>query len=88
MQELNKTLNDMTTEIADWKAKRVAAQYARASDDKRYLSLEGDNKSLIDLLTAEKVAHENIGTMVNELGHQVRLAERENRENATSESGF
>ncbi|KAG0611812.1 hypothetical protein M758_7G166400 [Ceratodon purpureus] len=86
--ELNKTLNDMTTEIADWKAKRVAAQYARASDDKRYLSLEGDNKSLIDLLTAEKVAHENIGTMVNELGHQVRLAERENRENATSESGF
>ncbi|KAG0504191.1 hypothetical protein KC19_N007500 [Ceratodon purpureus] len=52
--ELNKTLNDMTTEIADWKAKRVAAQYARASDDKRYLSLEGDNKSLIDLLTAER----------------------------------
>lgn len=76
----------MTTETAEWKVKRVAAQYARASDDKRFLSLQGDNKSLIDLLFTEKLAQESLTTTVNELGHQVRLVERETRKRASEES--
>ena len=79
-QGLNKTLNDMTTEIADWKSKRAAAQYARSTDDNRFLSLQGDNRSLIDLLVAEKLTQANMTIVVNELGHQVRVAEQETRD--------
>ena len=87
-QAMSKTINDMTTEIAEWKAKRVAAQSTCATDEQRYLSLQGDNKSLIDLLTAEKLAHETMGTMNNELGYQARMAERETREKASAEPGL
>lgn len=75
-----KTLETMALDFAEWTAKGAAASYARASDDSRLLSLQAESKSLMDMLLAEKLAQASFTTMVNTLGHEVRVAEKEARE--------
>lgn len=80
MQLKRKSFEDMATETSTWTAKGVAAKYACARDNDRFISLQGDSKSLMDLLFNEKVAKAELTTSVNTLAHQVRLAERDTRE--------
>lgn len=73
-------MEEMGVESEEWKAKEYEAKYRRTSEDQRLISLQGENKSLIDLLVAEKLAMSTINMMVNEMAYQARMIERETRE--------
>lgn len=61
-------------------AKGAAAKEARGRDCEIFRSLQGESKSIMDMLLKEKLLKAELTTDINTVSHQVRVAERDTRE--------